>query len=158
MSASKVGLNVCIYRLGEIYGPGRWIEERLKRSYQKKFSGDGSPYTNLIHLNDIVSAVNLAINQNLQGIYNLCNDFHIPRRDFYDLLCKKHNIPTIQWDDQLATPHGGNKRVDNQKMKETGFVFSSLPKKRWFAHCFVLDLGAIRPKDIANRRNGQWTK
>ncbi len=108
---------------GKFMAPADGLKDRLKRSYQKKFSGDGSPYTNLIHLNDIVSAVNLAINQNLQGIYNLCNDFHIPRRNFYDLLCKQHNIPTIQWDDQLAAPHGGNKRVDNQKMKETGFAF-----------------------------------
>jgi nucleoside-diphosphate-sugar epimerase len=122
LSISKSGVRSCIFRLGEIYGPGRLIEERLKKSYHRKFPGDGSQYTNLIHLDDIVKAVNLAIDLHLQGVYNLCNDNHISRKEFYDSLCKLHDIPLIQWDDQMMSPHGGNKRVDNQKIKNLGFI------------------------------------
>lgn len=125
LSASEKDINSCIFRLGEIYGPGRLIEDRLKRSYQRKFPGDGSQYTNLIHIEDIVQAVNFAINRKLNGVYNLCNDFHKSRKDFYESLCQQHNIPSIEWDDQIASPHGGNKRVSNQKMKDLGFTFLS---------------------------------
>ena len=46
-------LKVCIFRLGEIYGPGREIENRIKRTIDKPFSGTGESYTNIIHLADI---------------------------------------------------------------------------------------------------------
>lgn len=123
LTASE-SVNTCIFRLGEIFGPGRLIEERLKRTYQNKFPGNGTPYTNLIHLDDIIRAIDLAIHLHLQGIFNLCNDLHIPRKEFYAGICHKWRIPAIQWDERLISSHGGNKRVNNQKFKALNFHFT----------------------------------
>jgi hypothetical protein len=60
----------------------------------------------------------------LNGIYNLCNDFHIPRKPFYERLCQKRQIPPIQWDPTLTSLHQGNRRVSNQKIKTAGFAFT----------------------------------
>lgn len=116
-------LQACILRLGEIYGPGRDIGKRLRRA-QQPFAGTGEAYTNLIHLADVVSALDFALKYHLKGIFNLCNDFHIPRREFYERLCQQELIPPVQWDPSKMSAHAGNKRVSNQKIKAQGFVFS----------------------------------
>lgn len=117
-------LSVCILRLGEIYGPRREISARLHRMQGHPFPGTGANYTNLIHLEDIVEALDFALNHNLRGIYNLCNDLHISRRQLYAALCEQEKLAPIQWDPLIQSQHGGNKRVSNQKIKNLGFSFS----------------------------------
>ncbi|CUI16327.1 conserved hypothetical protein [Candidatus Protochlamydia naegleriophila] len=114
---------VVIFRLGEIYGPGRYVSDRLRRSPTLTFPGTGNQYTNLIHLTDIVRALDFALAKSLHGLFNLCNDLHLPRREFYDKLCQQANLPKIAWDPSRASPHGGNKKVSNQKIKNLGFAF-----------------------------------
>jgi nucleoside-diphosphate-sugar epimerase len=121
LASSK--MSICIFRLGGIYGPGRAIEEHLRRMVGRKFPGTGKSYTNLIHLTDIVEACDFAVTHQLNGIFNLCNDTHIRRDLFYDYLCQIHQIPSIQWDAQQVSLHAGNKRVSNQKLKSLGFIF-----------------------------------
>lgn len=122
LSCASKELTVTVFRLGEIYGPGREIEERLKRMGHSPFAGNGESYTNLIHLDDIVRALSFAVSHKLNGIYNLCSDFHIPRKQFYEQLCQEHNLPPIQWDPTRHSLHGGNRRVSNQKIKDAGFI------------------------------------
>lgn len=114
---------VCIFRLGEIYGPQRNITDRLRRMQARPFPGTGNQYTNLIHIDDIARALDFAIQSRLNGIFNLCNDFHIPRKAFYEALCQEASLPPIQWNSQDSNPHGGNKRVSSQKLKSQGFSF-----------------------------------
>jgi nucleoside-diphosphate-sugar epimerase len=121
LSQQSNRLQVCILRLGEIYGPQRRIEDRLRRMQGRAFPGTGENYTNLIHLDDVVKALDFAIQQSLTGIYNLCNDCHIPRKDFYEAICQKEGLTNIQWDPIMASIHGGNKRVSTQKLKDLGF-------------------------------------
>ena len=114
---------ITIFRLGEIVGPSRMIETRLQQA-KKPFPGDGHNVTNLIHLKDIVQAINFSISNNLQGIYNLCNDFHPTRKEFYLQMCEKLKLPPIKWDSSQKTIHGGKYLVSNTKIKQAGFVFS----------------------------------
>jgi nucleoside-diphosphate-sugar epimerase len=124
LSCASTHLKVCIFRLAEIYGPGREIENRLRRMQPQSFPGTGDSYTNLIHLTDIVLALDFALQHGLNGIYNLCNDFHIPRHLFYDWLCEKEQMTAIKWDPTRTHSHQGNRRVSNQKLKSAGYVFS----------------------------------
>ena len=124
LNCASEHLKVCILRLGEIYGPNREIENRLRQRQNQPFPGTGDSYTNLIHLTDIVEALDFALTNGLKGIYNLCNDFHILRRIFYHDICQKEQIPPIKWDPQLRSLHGGNRRVSNQKIKDKGFIFT----------------------------------
>lgn len=118
-------LKTCIFRLGEIYGPGREIKDRLRRFNGYSLPGTGENYTNLNSLETILSGLSFAMQKKLDGIYNLCEDLHIPRKDFYDALCKQENIKPIKWDPLVKSPHGGNKQVDSSRIKSLGFKFSS---------------------------------
>lgn len=126
---------VAIFRLSEIYGPGREIHERLKRFQEKAAAGDGSNYVNLIHLEDIIRALDFAIVHKLKGIYNLCNDLNMTRKEFYERICEANHLRKVSWDPSKATSHGGNRRVSNQKIKSAGFRF--LHKEyRYSKSCF----------------------
>lgn len=116
--------NGCVLRLGEIYGPGREIETRLKKMEGRSFPGNGETITNLIHVEDIVKAICFAMAKPLTGIYNVVNDTHEKRKEFYNKLCKKYAIAPIEWDSTLKSRHGGNRIVSNQKLKNSRFIFS----------------------------------
>lgn len=125
-SASTRGClsKVCIFRLGEIYGPGREISKRLRQLGNSFLPGIGQSFTNLIHIDDIVKAIDFALNNKLEGVYNLCNDVHLPRKELYRTLAKKLELPEPQWDASKTSIHSGNKIVSNSKLKDAGFIFS----------------------------------
>lgn len=112
---------VCIFRLGEIFGPERSIVDRVKRMQGNAFPGNGENFTNLVHLDEIISALDSAISNQLNGIYNLCNDIHLSRKDLYQKICTEHGLPEVQWDLSAKNPHSGNKKVSNEKLKSTGW-------------------------------------
>ena len=123
LSLNEQQWKVCILRLSEIYGPGREIHQRLKKLQGQKLPGNGQKYSNMIHLDDIVRAIVHAKTSNLFGIYNLSDEDHPLRSILYDQVCKKYDLPSIEWNSSLSSLHGGNKRVCNDKIKETGYVF-----------------------------------
>ena len=88
--------------------------------------GNGESFTNLIHLDEIISALDFALIYNLDGIYNLCNDIHIPRKELYENICREDGWPPVQWDPSLTNPHTGNKRVSNEKIKSKCFMSSCI--------------------------------
>lgn len=124
MQAASSRLHVCILRLGEIIGPGRTLHERLQRLAGKSMPGTGENMTNFSPLNDIVSGLNFAMTHSLNGIYNLCNDVHLRRRELYNRICEEEALPEIQWNPSQQNPHAGNKIVNSQKIKSLGFSFN----------------------------------
>lgn len=122
LKAAERDRQVCIFRLGEIYGPGRSIVERVHRMQGKTLPGNGENFTNLCHLDEITDALDLALKHNLDGIFNLCNDIHILRKELYDTLCKERGWIPMQWDPKISSSHGGNKRVSNEKLKSLGWT------------------------------------
>ncbi len=124
LKCSSEKLDVCILRLGEIYGPGREFFQRLKRMQFQSFAGTGQSYTNIIHLIDIVESLNFVLKHRLKGIYNLCNDLHLPRQQFYDQICHNIGLPPTLWDATRLSLHAGNRRVANHKIKSAGFKFT----------------------------------
>lgn len=118
LSASSPTKHVCIFRLGEIVGPGRSLEERVIRNAGATFPGDGMSYTNLSPLELIVDGISSAVANHLEGVYNLCADEHVRRKDLYDTICRERNLPPINWDSSVTSIHGGNKRVSSKKYKD----------------------------------------
>lgn len=114
---------VCVLRLGEIVGPDRQISSRLRGLHGRLLPGSGKNYTNLIHLRDIIGATDFALRRQLDGVYNVCNDQHLPRNQFYDLICEQHGIPHVIWDPAITSTHAGNKRISSQKIKNAGYMF-----------------------------------
>lgn len=114
---------VCILRLGGIYGEGREIKKIFQRAMGQVRPGDGSEYGNWIHLEDIVAAIEFAQARNLSGLFNLVCDEPLPRRELLSRLAEKYALPPVRWDASQPSDRPLNVRVSNQKLKNLGFTF-----------------------------------
>jgi nucleoside-diphosphate-sugar epimerase len=121
LGLEEIGWSVCIFRLAEIYGPGREISRRVSQS---PFPGTGEKFTNMVHAEDCVGAIQFALKHHLEGVYNVADDDHMTRKEMYDALCKKLSLPEVSWDPTLQSRHPGNRRVSNHKIKKEGFEFT----------------------------------
>ena len=122
-SIEAIGWKVSILRLCEIYGPGRELSKKVKNFSGKNLSGDGSHFTNMVHQQDVIGAIDYVITHKLYGIYNLADDDHPSYKDLYQEICNKSNLPAMKWNPQQKRYYNGNKRVSNHKIKSAGFTF-----------------------------------
>ena len=121
LSAQKENLNVCILRLAGIYGKGRELIKIFRSWAGTTRPGTGENYTNWVHLDDIVNALEFARHQQLAGIYHLSSDETLTRKEFFDRLFHTHNLPDISWDNSTSANRPHNLRLDNHKIKAAGF-------------------------------------
>lgn len=111
----------CILRLGGIFGPMREISKRALAFSGKELAGDGSEPTNNVHLSDIVAAIKFCIEKSLTGIYNLVSNEHPTRRELYDKLSLRAEIPGPIWNPALPQRKKTSKAC-NKKILEAGFT------------------------------------
>lgn len=123
LQATDSGRRVCILRLGEIIGPGRELLDRLRRLGGMALPGDGHQFANLSPLATIVDALDFACEKELQGIFNLCLDTHLTRRQLYRAICSENGLPEVRWSGFGGGIHSGNKRISSQKIVASGFTF-----------------------------------
>ena len=112
---------VCILRLGGIYGPGRELLKRYASLAGKTLPGQGDRVINWIHLADIVGAIEFARAHSLGGIYNLVDDSVMTVREQVELVCNHHQLPSVTWDASQPSQAVKNLRVSNQKLKTAGY-------------------------------------
>lgn len=122
LSAQNNTLDVCILRLAGIYGPGRELLKIFKSWSGTTRSGTGTAYINWVHLEDILSALDLALQQRLKGIYNVSNDNPLPRKEILSQLMKIHNLPPVLWDDDPTIKNPVNVRLSIDKLKQKGWI------------------------------------
>lgn len=123
LSLQELGWHTCLFRLTEIYGPGRELSHRIKNLEGHTLPGSGDNYTNMIHKNDCSAAIDYALRHHLEGIYNLSDDEHPTRKELYNAVSEKFHLPKVKWDPTHTALHSGNKRVSNHKIKAEGFAF-----------------------------------
>lgn len=116
-------LSATVLRLGGIFGPQREHEQRSRHMAGKTFPGSGDQYSNWIHQEDAVRAIDWVLKRRLAGIYNLCSDDHPTRKELYEKILTQLMLPPIHWDPLQEGAHSGNKRVSSEKLKSTGFSF-----------------------------------
>lgn len=117
------GFPSVVLRLGGIYGPGR---NRLKPLRAGSFHGSfDSVYTNRIHRDDIVTAVELLIEKGIPGeIYLGVDDEPCTQKEFYDWLYEKLSLKKKESPEKNSVlTHATNKRCSNKKLKELGMKF-----------------------------------
>ena len=124
LNAADGNLNVCIFRLAGIYGPGRTLARIFQRLAGTTQPGDGSNPSNWVHLDDIVGAIEFARQHRLQGIYNLVNDRPLPRRKLLEQVCAAYNLSPVAWDPAQPSKRPYNVSVSNHKLKQAGYTFS----------------------------------
>lgn len=124
LSLKTTQRTVCIFRVSEIYGPSREFLHRVKSLQGKKAPGDGSQPTNMIHVEDVARAIVFAMKHSLNGVYNLCNEDHMTRKELYDKISNDNHLPLVQWDPDLTSIHFGRRILSNEKIKKEGFNFT----------------------------------
>ncbi len=106
-------------RLGGIYGPGRDLTARIRHAAGTRRS-DGRHVVNLVHRDDIVSALTRLLQHPYHGVLNLVDDNPISRQELYDGVLHQLGLDTVTWDDPPDDQPGGlGKRVANDLIKRT---------------------------------------
>ncbi len=123
LSVSESEFKTCILRLSGIYGPGRELIKIFGRISGTTRPGLGDKYTNWVHLDDIVGAIDFAKQHQLQGIYNLASEQTLTTKEFFEKLFTAHNLPGVSWDSTQEDPRSYNMKLSSQKIKNAGYKF-----------------------------------
>ena len=117
--------NVCVLRLGGIYGPGRDMVALVQQAAGRNVSRDGDHIPAWTHLEDITRGVEFANSNQLKGTFNLVDDMSLSRRQLANIICERRGLPPVIW---RGAPNGArivNASVSNTKIKRHGFTFFS---------------------------------
>ena len=110
---------VCIFRTGTIHGPGREWKNQLKMMAGQPIPFDGSSDAMIIHRDDVVQAIELAIEHNFSGLFNLFNEVSCSKSEFFAKVCDENGYDHVQW----LNLSPGPKNVSNSKIKAHGLEF-----------------------------------
>lgn len=112
-------LRVCNFRTGTIYGPGREHRYELRAIAGKQIPFDGESDAMLVHRDDVVRAIDFAIDRRLSGLFNLFNDIPENKRDFFARIAAREGMDPVTWLGVVKGPRG----VSNARIKDAGFSF-----------------------------------
>ena len=115
---------VCVFRTGTIYGPQvgyvpRGLEAQTLPMAGQTVPFDGNAPAAIIHRDDVVRALEFAMQNNLSGIYNLINDISETKVSFFGRMIEAAGKEPINW----VGAGTGPKSLSNQKIKSAGFSF-----------------------------------
>ena len=119
MSLANETMPVCIFRTGTIHGPGREWKNQLKMMAGQPIPFDGSSDAMIIHRDDVVQAIELAIEKEFSGLFNLFNEVTCTKSEFFAKVCDEHGYDHVQW----LNLSPGPKNVSNEKIKNHGLNF-----------------------------------
>jgi len=115
----------CVLRFPDMYGaPGDMnFEQRVGMCHEyfggkAVFSADAPLYA--IHFEDVVSAVIHALENNLGGVYNVCDNDNLPgtNKEIFDAICVEIDKPALEFLDQIKAPL---KKISAQKFYDSGY-------------------------------------
>jgi nucleoside-diphosphate-sugar epimerase len=121
----KTGLNVAIFRLPGIYGPGRSALDRLREGTAQRWVKPGQVFSR-IHVEDLAAGLQASMARPRAGaIYHLCDDEPAPPERVTTYAAELLGVqppPERLYDEQTASPalrrfYGENKRVSNALAK-----------------------------------------
>ncbi|QNI56268.1 NAD-dependent epimerase/dehydratase [Synechococcus sp. BIOS-E4-1] len=112
---------VCILRLAALYGPGRELDDRLKGLAGKERTGDGSFFSNWVHVHDAAGALIAAMDGAWSGVVNVVNDEPIRMRDLVDRSLKRQQLDAVHWSGGPAPVSGNGRRICNDRLKALGY-------------------------------------
>ncbi len=121
LQAANESQKVCVLRLGGIYGPGRELVNMFGGLAGMTMPGKGDRFINWIHRDDIISAIEFARLNELNGVYNLVDDSQLTIKEQVKRVCAAYGLPPVNWDASKFSPPRKSLQVNNQKLKATGY-------------------------------------
>lgn len=124
---NKEAFKTLVIRPGGLFGPDRHPAKYM--STAEKIANSQSK-VNMIHLNDLVDATIHLINNNLNGVFNVCSPDHPTKEIFYNAAFASVGKSAPPCDGIL----GSKKTVSPQKLIDSGFDFQHDSLIHWFAN------------------------
>ena len=87
---------------------------------------DGNAPAAIVHRDDVVRAIDFAIQSELDGIYNLINDVTETKDSFFGKIIEAAGKDPINW----VGAGTGPKSLSNAKIKSAGFSFGDADASR----------------------------
>ena len=115
----------CVLRFPDMYGaPGDLsFEQRVAMCHEyfdgkAIFSADAPLYA--IHFEDVVNAVIHSVDNELTGIYNVCDNENLPgtNQQVFDAICRNIDLEPLEFLNQIKAPL---KRISAEKLYATGY-------------------------------------
>ncbi|MDA9089292.1 SDR family oxidoreductase [Amylibacter sp.] len=126
LSWSKLNINLHIFRLAGIYGPGRGPFSKVRNGTARRIIKEGQLFSR-IHVDDIAQVLLASIRYPRQGaIYNVCDDNPAPPEDVISYAAELLDMPipiAIDYDKaemslMARSFYAENKRVSNELIKK----------------------------------------
>lgn len=123
--AGKYAMNLHIFRLAGIYGPGRGPFAKVRNGSARRIVKPGQVFSR-IHVEDIARVLSASIDQPAPGaIYNLCDDDPAPPQDVIEYAAELLNLPVppaLDWQTAQLSPmarsfYAESKKVRNDRIK-----------------------------------------
>ena len=111
---------VCILRLGALYGPGRDLDRRLRGLAGLERPGSGAAYSNWLHVADAAGALEAALDAEWAGVVNVVNDEPIRLRDLVGRSLQCQGLAPVRWLGK-DEPDSGGRRIRNTRLKQLGY-------------------------------------
>ena len=115
----------CVLRFPDMHGaPGDLSFEQRVAMCHEYFGGkaifSAAAPLYAIHFEDVVNAVIHALNSNLQGIFNVCDNDNLPgtNKQVFDAICRKDDMALLEFLDQIKAPL---KKISAEKIYATGY-------------------------------------
>jgi nucleoside-diphosphate-sugar epimerase len=115
----------CVLRFPDMYGaPGDLsFAQRVGMCHEyfggkAIFSADAPLYA--IHFEDVVNAVIHALDNNLRGIFNVCDNDNLPgtNKQVFDAICQESDLPLLEFLNQIKAPL---KKISAARLYATGY-------------------------------------
>jgi nucleoside-diphosphate-sugar epimerase len=139
-----------ILRVAGIYGPGRgyWLRQLLQG--EARIPGDGQRWMNMAHRDDIVQAIQAALERGRPGqVCNVCDDEPVTHLAFFEWLTGQlgRPLPPFAPEEPASRRKRGltNKRIANRRLREEFGVRLTFPTYRegYGAELRRLGLGGV---------------
>jgi nucleoside-diphosphate-sugar epimerase len=123
--AAERRLDLGIFRIAGIYGPGRNALFHLAEGTARRIVKPGQVF-NRIHVDDIAAVLQAAIGKPTTRIYNLADDEPAPPQDVVKFAAELMGVPSppeipfeeAELSDMARSFYAENKRVSNRRIKE----------------------------------------
>ena len=105
-----------IFRVAGLVGGSRYFG---KRSANKVVEYPKTPI-NFVHRNDVIEATKFVIENNINGIFNLCSSKHPTKEEIYNFNSKKYDFEKPIF---LDNKEFLNRLIDGSKIEKLGFSY-----------------------------------
>ena len=141
--AAELFQHYYVFRLAGLYGPGRHYLLDQLRTGESVIPGSGDYHLNLIHRDDVVSAIMLALSPDCRaasGVYNLADDNAATKKELVHWLARRLGLNEPRFDPDATSPRvrrrGGrmpDRIIENHKAKE---AFSWSPRYKEYREAY----------------------